>query len=156
MLYNAAGCIAQRATCKCTKQGYELQCIAGISEPLPVAATFHMPDVSGNTMDQYATIDTMVCNQLCHTDTKGLQFILFSRHAGSLSLYCPTSKQTHRGIKCHYPLFSDVDRLQVAQISQSFACIHTRSSQSFYWEYEWLEHDASMGNIWLHTATPDG
>ncbi|DBB14684.1 TPA: hypothetical protein ACH3X3_004307 [Trebouxia sp. C0006] len=32
----------------------------GISEPLPVAATFHMPDASGNTMDKYATIDTMV------------------------------------------------------------------------------------------------
>ena len=38
----------------------EQLCSAGISEPLPVAATFHMPDASGNTLDKYATIDTMV------------------------------------------------------------------------------------------------
>ncbi|KAL3135746.1 hypothetical protein ABBQ38_006214 [Trebouxia sp. C0009 RCD-2024] len=32
----------------------------GISEPLPVAATFYMPDASGNTMEGYAHVDTMV------------------------------------------------------------------------------------------------
>jgi len=39
----------------------EQHCSAGISEPLPVAATFYMPDASGSAMDKYATIDTMVC-----------------------------------------------------------------------------------------------
>ena len=33
---------------------------AGISEPLPVAATFYMPDSSGRTMESHACIDTMV------------------------------------------------------------------------------------------------
>ena len=62
-------------------------------------------------------------NQLSHADTKGLQFILFSRHihAGSLSLYCPISKHTHRGIKCCCPFFSNVVCLQVAQVT----CMHS-------------------------------
>lgn len=38
-----------------------LLCCPGISEPLPVAATFYMPDALGTTMEGYAHIDTMVC-----------------------------------------------------------------------------------------------
>ena len=40
---------------------------SGISEPLPVAATFYMPDASGTTMENYARIDTMVCSVIADT-----------------------------------------------------------------------------------------
>ena len=33
---------------------------AGISEPLPVAATFYWLDATGNSLKDYAAIDTMV------------------------------------------------------------------------------------------------
>lgn len=35
---------------------------AGISEPLPVAATFYTPSASGHSMEKYAAVDTMVCS----------------------------------------------------------------------------------------------
>ena len=35
---------------------------AGISEPLPVAATFYTPVASGHSMEKYAAVDTMVCS----------------------------------------------------------------------------------------------
>ena len=33
---------------------------AGISEPMPVAATFHTPGSSGDSLSSYAAIDSMV------------------------------------------------------------------------------------------------
>ena len=44
----------------------------GISEPLPVAATFYMPDASGKTMEGFAHIDTMVCPHFVLGICKGL------------------------------------------------------------------------------------
>ena len=38
---------------------------AGISEPLPVAATFYTPDDSGQTMEAYACINAMVWCIVC-------------------------------------------------------------------------------------------
>lgn len=61
--------LALLASCNCYKQCLLLTLLwcSGISEPLPVAATFYMPDASGTSMESYARIDTMVCSVIAGT-----------------------------------------------------------------------------------------
>lgn len=60
-------------------------CRAGISEPMPVAATFFMPSISGSALSSFARIDTMVRGPITAPNTFETPRIMHSRQVAD----CP-------------------------------------------------------------------